>query len=116
MSKKPTKKDQNFPALGKLLLATESEELRKRAVMILAVICGLLFIADFFHLRHGKFSAEDIPGFYGIVGFAAFSFIILSTKLLKKLLSRAPDYYGDSGTESEKHPKFDLDIREHNDG
>lgn len=115
MAKKKLKDKNDFPSLGRWLLFTESEAVRKRAVLVLAVLCALLFFADFFHLRHGKFSMEDIPGFYGLAGFSAFTFIIFATKALKKLLNREPDYYGDTGTESEEHPDFDLDVKEHGD-
>ena len=105
----------NLPVLGRILLITESEVLRKRLVAGLAIFCAVLFLLDFLHLRHGKFSIEGAPGFYGVFGFLAFAFIIFATKGLKRLLSREENYYGDSGTESEEHPVIDLDVKEHGD-
>ena len=115
MAKKKSANKKPLPPLGAMLLATESDIVRKRMIAGLAILCALLFIADLFHLRHGKFEMEDIPGFYGFFGFAAFAFIIFATKLLKHLLSRPENYYGDSGVESEDYPDEDLGVKEHGD-
>ena len=36
----------------------------KKVIITLFVVCGLLFIADFFYHKHSHFAAEDFFGFY----------------------------------------------------
>ena len=62
-------------------------------VRLMAVICALLIILDFFVERHGYFYAEHWYGFYGIFGFATYCLIVLSAKQLRLLLKRQSDYY-----------------------
>ena len=84
-------------------------------IAIVAVMCVFLFIAEFAIERKSHFEWEAYPGFFGILGFLAFGFIIYSTKLLKWLISRPENYYGKSSTASEQYPVDQLDIREHDD-
>ncbi|MEK9723123.1 MAG: hypothetical protein VW405_06515 [Rhodospirillaceae bacterium] len=53
----------------------------------------LLFLADAAYQKHAHFEAENIFGFYAIVGFLAFVGIVLSGKWLRKILMRPEDYY-----------------------
>ena len=48
----------------------------KKVIITLFVVCGLLFIADFFYHKHSYFASEDFFGFYAILG--AFLAYILS--------------------------------------
>ncbi len=59
----------------------------------LVVACALLFAVDFFLHRHAHWSWEELPGFYGIFGFAAFWCIVIAGKHLRKVLMREEDYY-----------------------
>ena len=61
----PTGPNDKITAIGKKLTALEKPETIKRMIQGLAIFCVLLFIGDFFHLRHGKFESEDLFGFYG---------------------------------------------------
>ena len=115
MSGRKKKKEADLPFLGQLLLVTETDLFRRRVILGIAIFCVVLFLADFLHLRHGKFAAEDIFGFYGFYGFAVFCVIALLTFVFKFLLQRREDYYGESDTRSEVHPTKDTDIREHGD-
>jgi hypothetical protein len=53
----------------------------------------ILIAVDFIHHRHGEFRIEDLYGFYGLFGFAAFSFVVMMGWPLGKLLRRSEDYY-----------------------
>lgn len=56
-------------------------------------ICALSAISEFFIHKHGHFAVEDFPVFYGLFGFAAFFFVVLAGKVLRKLIMRDEDYY-----------------------
>ena len=64
-----------------------------RLVWALGTICVLLLLADFFYDKHAHFTWEDWPFFFGLFGFAAFFFIVLLGKQLRRLLMRDEDYY-----------------------
>ena len=59
----------------------------------LVVVCAALVMIDLFLHRHTHYSWEALPGFYGIVGFAAFWCIVIIGKHLRKILMRDEDYY-----------------------
>jgi len=99
--------------LGQKLLWVEKPGNIKRMVLVLAIICAVLFIADFTGLRYGHFSIEEVPGFYGVFGFLAFSFIVISTKYLRMLIGRNEDYYAPGVVDPEDYPEAGLEKREH---
>lgn len=107
--------DDKMTAIGKKLTALEKPQIITRMIQGLAVLCVLLFIADFFHLRHGKFAIEDLFGFYGFYGFAAFAFIIFATKVLKAIIGRKENYYAPNVVDAEDYPPVELDVKEHGD-
>ncbi len=76
--KKPLLED---PATGRLLY------------MVLALACVGLVIADFFIDRHPHFAVERMVGFFAVLGFAAYSFIVFAGHVVRKLLMREEDYY-----------------------
>ena len=60
----------------------------------LIAICAVIVIADLFYRKKVEFAVEDVvPGMYGLYGFVACVFLVLSAKLLRKLVSRPEDYY-----------------------
>ncbi|MGB0682918.1 MAG: hypothetical protein ACPGOV_09430 [Magnetovibrionaceae bacterium] len=65
----------------------------KKTVYAVYALCALLFVADFLYHKHVHYGAEEIPGFYGIYGFLAFTGIVLIGKQLRKVLKRDEDYY-----------------------
>jgi hypothetical protein len=105
----------NMTAFGRKLTALEKPKVINRMIVVLAVFCGLLFVGDFFHLRHGKFAIEDLIGFYALFGFAAFAFIIFATKWLKKILGRKQNYYAPDVVDAEDYPDLELDVKEYGD-
>jgi len=60
------------------------------------LICSVvLFIADFFIPRTTHTSAERIPGFYALYGFAGCVVLVLVAKEMRKLVMRDETYYDD---------------------
>ena len=113
MAKKPKVTDDQLSPLGKALTKLEQPEMIGNMIAGLAGLCGLLVIGDLFGLRYGKMDVEAYFGFYAAFGFLAFAFIIFSTKVLKKLISRKEDYYAPNVVDPEPYPEEELDVKEH---
>ena len=64
-----------------------------RIFVALIVVCVALLAADFAYHKHGHFDFELWFGFHAFFGFLAYSAIVFSAKLLRKLISRGEDYY-----------------------
>ena len=66
-----------------------------RIVYGLYVLCAGLLSLDFLqtYTKHGHFSFDDRPGFYGVFGFVACVLLVLAAKLMRKVLMREEDYY-----------------------
>lgn len=56
-------------------------------------ICALLFLADAFYEKHVEFQVEHWFGFYGIYGFVGCVFLVLSARVLRKIVMRSEDFY-----------------------
>ncbi len=69
----------------------------------LGALAVLLILVDLIYVRHTKFDIEGIPGFYGIFGFLAFSFVVLMGWPLGYLLRRDENYYEDQPAETDPH-------------
>lgn len=94
-------KDQMHPA-AKALFGWVGYKRTPDLVFYGLIIASILLIAvDFVHDRHGYSETEEIPGFYAIYGFVAFSFVVLAGIPLGKLLRRDENYYGDADTDEE---------------
>ena len=66
----------------------------KKIIWALCIACAFSVIADLFYHKHIVYAAEDwVPGMYGWYGFIGCVFLVLSAKLLRKLLMRSEDYY-----------------------
>ncbi len=63
-------------------------------VWTLVLAClGVMVGGEFIH-KHGHFEVEyTVPGFYGLFGFVAYTCIIATAILLRKLVMRPEDYY-----------------------
>ncbi len=59
----------------------------------LILVSAALGLADLFYQRKTKFYFEEIPGFFGIVGFVVCVGLVLGAKELRKILKRDEDYY-----------------------
>jgi hypothetical protein len=62
-------------------------------VRSLYIICTLLFLLDFILHRHVTHEWEGFTGFYALFGFFAYVTIVLTAKLLHKILKRKEGYY-----------------------
>jgi hypothetical protein len=68
-----------------------------KIIWALYIACGLSVIADFFYHKHVHYAVEDwIPGMYGWYGFIGCVFLVLSAKVLRKILMRSEDYYDEA--------------------
>ena len=57
-------------------------------------ICALTVICDLFYHKHVEYAVEDfIPGMYGWYGLGGCIFLVLSAKILRKIVGRGEDYY-----------------------
>jgi uncharacterized membrane protein len=64
-----------------------------RLVWLLAAVCVALVLGDLAYHKHVHFAFEGWFGLYGFFGFAAFFFIVMAGKYLRKILMRDEDYY-----------------------
>ena len=70
----------------------------------LAIVCGLLFVLDFFIDRHPHVPGEGFPAFYAITGFVAFVLIVLGAKQLRRLIARPESFYAPDSIDAENYP------------
>ncbi len=99
----------NYPALGRMMLWVDKPGSANKIFWGLAIVSFLVFLADFTYEKHGNFHIEEIPGFYGVFGFVAFTALILIAKTLRILIKRPENYYGDKAIDSEDYPEDQLD-------
>ena len=105
----------SYSPLSRLFGLVDTPGAANRIFWGLAVFCGLLFLADFTYEKHGHFAVENIPGFFGFYGFVMFTALILAAKLLRVLIRRPEDYYGNKAIDSESYPERGLDRATHDD-
>ena len=75
----------------------------------LTLLCLILFFADFTYHKHGHFHIEEIPGFYGVYWFVMFTALILVAKILRMIIKRPENYYGDKSIDQEDYPANQLE-------
>jgi hypothetical protein len=76
----------------------EPRNVRRLIRFVLGVCCLLLLLEalalfDVLYHKHGHFDWEDLPGFYAVYGFAAYSAVVALGLLLRKAVTRGEDYY-----------------------
>ena len=98
-----------FSPLGKTLSWFTKTKHANKIFLGLALLCFVLFLADFTYNKHGHFHIEEIPGFYGAYGFFMFTALILVAKALRLLIKRPENYYGDKAVDGEDYPTDQLD-------
>ena len=64
-----------------------------KIVYLLYAICAVLLLSDFLYHQHTHFFFENWFGFFAWFGFLAYLTIVMSAKLLRKLIKRNEDYY-----------------------
>ncbi len=113
MSKHPNDNPDNYPALGRMFSWVDRPGNANRLFWGLAVLAALTFLADFTFKKYGAFAIEEVPGFFGVFGFVGFTALILLAKLLRVLIKRPEDYYGDKAIDTEQYPMDQLDVEDH---
>ena len=87
--------------LSVLLFSWMRSPLFFRVMMAGLAGLGVLFIAlEVVFGRREQAGIDGLPGFYGMFGFLAFSFAVLSGWPLGRLLRRREDYYDTSSGEA----------------
>lgn len=94
--------------LARYLLWVDSPAGVQRLIYGLIGLCIVLFLMDFFWHRHVKVPGEEMVGFHAIVGFAAFTVIVLGAKRLRSFIRRDESYYAPNGVDAEQYPDTDL--------
>ena len=102
-----------LPALGRMLLWVDRPGSANKIFWALAVVCALLFLADFTYEKHGHFAVENLPGFFGVYGFVMFTGLILVAKALRVLIKRPENFYGDKAIDREEYPEAGLGKVDH---
>ncbi len=77
----------------------QPENVNRLIKVLIAVGVGVV-LADLFYHKHGHFGFQEWFAFDAVFGFAAYVGLVNSAKLLRKLVMRPEDYYGD-GTAAE---------------
>lgn len=80
-----------------------------RVAYTVYAVCAVLFLADFFYKKKSYLAAEDIPGFYAIYGFVMCALLVITAKMMRRVLKRSEDYYAPHDVEAEEHPEEDLE-------
>jgi len=113
MTDKRLQSQKPFTDLAKKLLWLDEAANVSILIKGLIVLCILLVVADFIIHRHAYFQFERWYGFYAISGFVAFTCIVLSAKLLRRVIGRDESYYGSHAVDSESYPPTGLHKRSH---
>ncbi|HJN73750.1 MAG TPA: hypothetical protein QGF58_07445 [Myxococcota bacterium] len=66
-----------------------------RIIWSLVALCVLVSVADLFYDKHGHYDFEHFPAFHSAYGFVSCVALVLTAKLLRRLLMRDEDYYDD---------------------
>ena len=76
---------------SKLGLVTPSAG--RRAYWVVVTVCALLALSDLLYHKHGHYRWEEWFAFHGWYGFVGSVGLVLTAKLLRKVLMRDEDYY-----------------------
>ena len=117
MSDKPSKQADNendtFSELAKRFLWADSPDAVQRLIKGLGILCAVLFVLDFIIHRHAYAPGEGTPGFYAVVGFGAFTVIVLGATQLRRLILRNENYYSPYSVDAEAYPEEGLEKLAH---
>ena len=75
---------------------------------VLVAACILVLLLGYTFTWHGEFEMENINGFYAVFGFVAFVTLVILSALLRLIVSRPEEYYGDKSVNAEDYPKDQL--------
>ena len=99
----------NLSPLAKRFLWADSKSSVGRVMFWLAMLCVFLFVLDFIVHRHAYAPGEGLPGFYAVVGFVAFTLIVLGASKLRGLILRDERYYSPNSVDAEHYPEKGLE-------
>lgn len=89
--------DKDVHPISKALFGWVGHPWTGRVILWGLLILSIVLIGtDLIYHRHVEEDIESIRGFYGLYGFAAFSFVVLMGYPLGWLLRRDENYYGDA--------------------
>ena len=100
-----THKDENLPALGRMMTWVDRPGSANKIFWGLAVFCVVLLAIDFTLEKHEYVEIANIPGFYALFGFVAFTCVIFGSRLLRVFVKRDEGYYGDKTIDLEDYPE-----------
>ena len=66
----------------------------QKLLYALYAACGVLILLDLTYHKHTMLDFEGWFGFYGVYGFIACVLLVLTAKVLRRLIGRPLDYYG----------------------
>lgn len=66
------------------------------AALVLIVLCLALLSAEFFYERHPYFGFDGVFAIHALVGFVSVIGAVLLARLLRPMIGRRPDYYGEA--------------------
>ena len=112
MSNKKNKSPE-FSFLGRIMNKFDNGNSMNVSLIFLALVCLILFLCDFTYKKYGHYHIEELQGFYGLCGFAIFSFIIFSVKVLKLLINRLENFYSSKAIDHEDYPKTQIEKVDH---
>lgn len=115
MADKSNESPEDLHPLGAKLLWVEKDANIVWMIELLAILCAVLFFADFVAGRYPYFDVEGWFGFYAVLGFVAFSFIVITTKYLKRIIGRPEDYYAPDAVDHEPYPVEGLGLKDRGD-
>lgn len=99
--------------LARYLTWVETTSGVKRLVTGLIVLSAVLFLLDFVWHRHIKVPGEELYGFHAIVGFAAFTVIVVGAKTLRRLIRRDESFYAPHSVDAEEYPEDGTERTQH---
>jgi len=107
---------ENLSRLARRFLWADSISSVNRVIYWLGILCAFLFVLDFIVHRHAYAPGEGLPGFYAVVGFVAFTLIVLCASQLRRLILRKESYYSPNSVDAEPYPEDELERLNHTPG
>lgn len=81
----------------------------------LIVICGALFVAEFFYKKKAGLAIEAIPALHIIFALVSILVVMTGVRILRQGLSRDEGYYAPRDVDSETYPQEDTSRESTND-
>jgi len=104
-----------LPWLGRAFVWVDRPGNPLRIVWALAAVCAILVLIDFLFVKHKSDGMEALPGFFAVAGFFMFSAIIVAARMLRTVIGRPEDFYGEKAIDSEDYPADQLERVDHGD-